>query len=558
MCTAGIAGQFPSVTGSPKLSEIPTRIAVESIIMGKKTATKITYSTLSGEGLDEVHEALDAAIEKAPESFGREYPMIIGVDRVAAARQFEDRSPIDDRIVLGRFQSGTAGHVRNAVAAARLTLPKWSLLPWQERVAHMRGVAEAIREHRWELSAILGYEVGKNRLECVGEVEECSDFVDYYCDRMEEHVGFITPMGGSGEDQRNESVLLPYGVWAVISPFNFPMALTAGPVAAALVTGNTVVAKPSPITPFAVTRLAEIIAGCDLPSGAFNFVTGSNEIVSRELVVGAGIDGVVFTGSYQVGMQLMREDATRPLPRPFIAEMGGKNPALVMKSADLDKATDGVKASAFGLQGQKCSACSRVYVEGTVREEFTRVLVEKTLNVRIGNPLEKDVWLGPVISEAAYQRYRAAIALAVEDGGHVLAGGERLSGGLFDHGFYVEPTVIDGLPLDHKLFHTELFLPIIVIGEVDGLEQALELANQTEFGLTAGIFSEDEEEIQRFFDGIEAGTIYANRRAGATAGAWPGVNPFGGWKGSASSGAGSGGPHYLQQFMREQSRVRVF
>jgi 1-pyrroline-5-carboxylate dehydrogenase len=275
-------------------------------------------------------------------------------------------------------------------------------------------------------------------------------------------------------------------------------------------------------------------------------------------VVGAGIDGVVFTGSYQVGMQLMREDATRPLPRPFIAEMGGKNPALVMKSADLDKATDGVKASAFGLQGQKCSACSRVYVEGTVREEFTRVLVEKTLNVRIGNPLEKDVWLGPVISEAAYQRYRAAIALAVEDGGHVLAGGERLSGGLFDHGFYVEPTVIDGLPLDHELFHTELFLPIIVIGEVDGLEQALELANQTEFGLTAGIFSEDEEEIQRFFDGIEAGTIYANRRAGATAGAWPGVNPFGGWKGSASSGAGAGGPHYLQQFMREQSRVRVF
>ena len=526
--------------------------------MGQTAATKITYATLSGEGLDEVHGALDAAIERAPESFGEEHPMIIGKDRVVADEQFEDRSPVDDRIVLGRFQSGTAQHVQDAVAAARRALPEWSLLPWQERVARMRAVAEAIREHRWELSVILGYEVGKNRLECVGEVEECSDFVDYYCDRMEEHVGFVEPMNGSGDEQMNLSVLRPYGVWAVLSPFNFPMALTAGPVAAALVTGNTVVAKPSPITPLAVARLAEIIAECDLPPGAFNLVTGGNETVSRELAVGAGIDGVVFTGSYRVGMQLMREDANRALPRPFIAEMGGKNPAMVMRSADLDKAADGVKASAFGLQGQKCSACSRVYAEGTVREAFTEALVEKTLGIRIGNPLEKDVWLGPVISETAYERYRTAIAQAVEDGGHVLTGGKRLSGGLFDRGFYVEPTVIDGLPLDHELFHTELFLPITVIGEVDGLEQALELANETEYGLTAGIFSEDEAEVQRFFDGIEAGTIYVNRRAGATAGAWPGINPFGGWKGSASTGAGAGGPHYLQQFMREQSRVRVF
>lgn len=526
--------------------------------MGRTTATKITYATLSGDGLDELHGALDAAIERAPASFGGEHPMIIGKDRVVADEQFEDRSPIDDGIVLGRFQIGTAQHVQDAVAAARRALPEWSLLPWQERVARMRDVAEAIREHRWELSVILGYEVGKNRLECVGEVEECSDFVDYYCDRMEEHDGFLIPMDGSGDEQMNLSVLRPYGVWAILSPFNFPMALTAGPVAAALIAGNTVVAKPSPITPFAVARFGEIIAECDLPPGTFNLVTGGNETVSRELAVGAGIDGVVFTGSYQVGMQLMRENANRALPRPFIAEMGGKNPALVMRSADLDKAADGVKASAFGLQGQKCSACSRVYVEGTVREAFTEALVERTLGIRIGNPLEKDVWLGPVISETAFERYRTAVAQAVADGGRVLIGGERLSGGLFDHGFFVEPTVIDGLPLDHELFRTELFLPITVIGEVGGLEQALQLANETEMGLTAGIFSEDEAEIQRFFDGIEAGTVYANRRAGATAGAWPGINPFGGWKGSSSSGAGAGGPHYLQQFMREQSRVRVF
>ena len=526
--------------------------------MGQTTATKITYATLSGEGLDDVHEALDEAIERAPESFGGEHYMIVGEDLVVADEQFEDHSPIDDRILLGRFQSGSTQHVRNAVAAARGALPEWSLRPWQERVAVMRGVAEAIREHRWELSVILGYEVGKNRLECVGEVEESSDFVDYYCDQMEEHQGFLTPMDGSGDGQKNVSVLRPYGVWAVLSPFNFPVALTTGPVAAALITGNTVVAKPSPITPFAVWRLAEIIAECDLPPGAFNFVTGSNEIVSRELVVAPDVDGVVFTGSYQVGMHLMREDKNRALPRPFIAEMGGKNPALVMRSADLEKATDGVKTSAFGLQGQKCSACSRVYVEGPLREAFTEMLVEKTVNVTIGNPLVKDVWLGPVISEASYERYRAAIRKAVDDGGRVLTGGNRLSGGPLEHGFYVEPTVIDGLPLDHELFRTELFLPITFIGEVDGLGHALDVANGTEFGLTAGIFSEDESEIERFFNGIEAGTVYANRRAGATAGAWPGVNPFGGWKGSASTGAGAGGPHYVQQFMREQSRVRVF
>ncbi|HIF07018.1 MAG TPA: aldehyde dehydrogenase family protein [Gemmatimonadetes bacterium] len=526
--------------------------------MSQTTTPKITYATLSGDGLDEVHDALDEAIECAPESFGGEHYMIVGEDLVVADEQFEDHSPIDDRILLGRFQSGTTQHVKNAVAAARRALPEWSSRPWQDRVAVMRGVAEAIREHRWELSVLLGYEVGKNRLECIGEVEESSDFVDYYCDRMEEHEGFLTPMEGSGDGQTNVSVLRPYGVFAVLSPFNFPVALTAGPVAAALITGNTVVAKPSPITPFAVWRLAEIISECDLPPGAFNFVTGSNEVVARELVVGPDVDGVVFTGSYQVGMQLMREDNNRALPRPFMAEMGGKNPALIMKSADLDKATDGVNASAFGLQGQKCSACSRVYVEGPVREAFTEMLVEKAEQGSIGNPLVKDVWLGPLISEASYERYRAAVDQAVADGGRVLTGGERLSGGAFEHGFYVQPTVIDGLPLDHDLFRTELFLPITVLGEVDGLGQALSLANGTEYGLTAGIFSEDESEIQRFFDEIEAGTIYANRRAGATAGAWPGINPFGGWKGSATTGAGAGGPHYIQQFMREQSRIQVF
>jgi 1-pyrroline-5-carboxylate dehydrogenase len=257
-------------------------------------------------------------------------------------------------------------------------------------------------------------------------------------------------------------------------------------------------------------------------------------------------------------MELMRESSTGTMPRPFIAEMGGKNPALVMESADLTKAADGVKNSAFGLQGQKCSACSRVYVQKNVNNNFIDLLLEESAKVVQGNPLDKDVWLGPVINEAAFKRYTKAIEKAVADGGRVLTGGSRLSGGLFDHGYYVEPTVIDGLPLDHELFRKELFVPITAIAEVNDLEQAIDLANSTEYGLTAGIFSEKDDEVDFFFNRIQAGTVYANRRAGATAGAWPGVNPFGGWKGSSSGGTGAGGPYYLKQFLREQSRLRVY
>jgi 1-pyrroline-5-carboxylate dehydrogenase len=185
------------------------------------------------------------------------------------------------------------------------------------------------------------------------------------------------------------------------------------------------------------------------------------------------------------------------------------------------------------------------------------MLVEKTKKIKVGNPLDKDVWLGPVINEAAVKTYESAVARAKADGGKILVGGNRLEGGIFDHGWFVEPTIIDGLPKNHALFSEELFVPITVLTDVTSLDEAIELANRTEYGLTAGIFSEDDNEIQRFFDSIQAGVTYANRRAGATTGAWPGINPFGGWKASGSTGRGTGGPHYVQQFMREQSRVRI-
>ncbi len=523
----------------------------------KRTEQKITYATMTADRMEDLHRELDAAIERVRTTFGRSYPLVIGAREVRAASEFDDRSPIDTRILLGRFQSGGLAEVRAAIGAAREAYPAWSARPWQDRVALLKSVANRIRDHRWDLSALMGYEAGKNRLECVGDVEESADLIEYYCDQIVEHHGFTTKLGALGPGEENLSVLRPYGVWAVISPFNFPLALAAGPSGGALVAGNTVVFKPASTTPLIGFRLMELMTEAGVPPGVFNFVTGGGGTAGQELIDNADIDGIVFTGSKDVGMHLIRDNAQRAFPRPLVIEMGGKNPALVMRSADLDKASDGVMRSAFGAQGQKCSACSRVYISRAVRDEFVRLLVDKTRRLTVGNPLHRDVYLGPVINDEAVRTYERAIAQAKADGGEILTGGHRLTEGEFAHGYFVEPTIIDRLPTNHPLFSEELFVPITVLGDVTSLDEAIALANATEYGLTAGIFSEDDREIQQFFDRIQAGVTYANRRAGATTGAWPGINSFGGWKASGSTGRGTGGPYYVPQFMREQSRVRI-
>jgi 1-pyrroline-5-carboxylate dehydrogenase len=523
----------------------------------KRAQGKITYATMSADRMEDLHRELDAAIDRVPASFGRSYPLVIGGREVRAASELEDRSPTDTRILLGTFQSASREQVRDAVAAAKAAYPAWSARPWRERVALLKKVANKIRERRFELSALMGYEAGKSRLECVGDVEESADLIEYYCNQIEEHQGFQMTLGTLGPGEENSSVLRPYGVWAVISPFNFPLALAAGPAGAALVSGNTVVFKPASVTPLLGYKLYEAMKEGGMPDGVFNFITGGGSTAGQELVDHRDIDGIVFTGSKDVGMRLIRDNAARPVPRPLIIEMGGKNPALIMKSANLDKATDGVMRSAFGAQGQKCSACSRVYVSAAVRDEFVRLLVEKTSKIKVGNPLRRDVYLGPVISEEAVKTYEQSVRRAEADGARILTGGHRLTDGELAHGYFVEPTVIDGLPPSHPLFSEELFVPITLVAEVMTLDEAIELANGTEYGLTAGIFSEDDREIEQFFNRIQAGVTYANRRAGATTGAWPGINSFGGWKASGSTGRGTGGPYYVQQFMREQSRVRI-
>jgi 1-pyrroline-5-carboxylate dehydrogenase len=246
---------------------------------------------------------------------------------------------------------------------------------------------------------------------------------------------------------------------------------------------------------------------------------------------------------------------TRDYPRPIITEMGGKNPAIVTRRADLDMAAEGVMRSAFGFDGQKCSANSRVYVDRAVAAEFVEKLGERARAIRVGDPTHRDSWMGPVINERALKTFTDAAEEARRDGGRIVAGGEVLRDEATERGYFPTPTVVAGLPLDHRLFRDELFVPFVVVGEVDSLDQAIEQANGTPYGLTAGIFTEDRAEAERFLDRIEAGVVYVNRRAGATTGAWPGIQSFGGWKGSGSSGKNGLGPYYVQQFLREQSQT---
>jgi 1-pyrroline-5-carboxylate dehydrogenase len=407
-----------------------------------------------------------------------------------------------------------------------------------------------------DFAGLMAIEVGKNRLEALGEVEESADLIRYYAKTAEDNNFYDHPMDNLGDAAvRTRSILRPLGVFAVISPFNFPMALSAGPTSAALMAGNTVVFKPATAGAMSGVALMEAYRDAGLPDGVINFVMGPGDTVGQELAENPGIDGIVFTGSYEVGFALHRS-FSRLYPRPCIVEMGGKNPAIVARSADLEEAAEGIMRSAFGFGGQKCSANSRVYVEKPVHDDLVRLLVEKSEKITIGDPLPRENWLGPVIDQRAVDRHQQAVSEARRDG-RVFMGGERLTDGSLGRGFYVEPTVVGGLPADHRLFRDELFVPFTAVHAVDSFDQALDLANDSIYGLTAGVYSEDPGEVQQFLDRIEAGVLYVNRRAGATTGAWPGVQPFGGWKGSGSTGKAGLSMYYVAQFLREQSHTVV-
>ncbi len=525
--------------------------------MTTDTTFKLTYSTMFNPP-EVLHTHFAEAMAALKANLGKEIPMFIGGEERVVAEKYHEYSPINTDLHLATFQKGGTQDALDAIAAARQAFPSWSRMYWDERVYLLRKAAELIDRRLFEMGAVVTLEVGKNRMEALGDVAEMAELIRYACDQMEAHHGYRAKMAKDplpGFDSSNTSVLKPYGVWVVISPFNFPAALTGGPVGAALVAGNTVVIKPASVTTWTTALLVDCMRQAGIPDGVVNFVSGPGSTVGAALVESKDVDGITFTGSLEVGMGIYRSFAQGDYVRPIILEMGGKNPAIVSKHADLEDAAMGIVRSAFGLQGQKCSACSRVFVESEVYDDLVERLVDLTSKLAVGDPAERETYMGPVITKSAYEDFRAFCA-ELKEAGKVVAGGDVVTGGDLGKGYFCQPTIAVDVPLEHRLWRHEMFLPITLVHPVKNLDEAMTLANDTLYGLTAGFYG-SEAEVTWFFDNIKAGVVYANRPQGATTGAWPGYQPFGGWKGSGASGKNAGGLYYLPLYLHEQSQTQI-
>ena len=485
--------------------------------------------------------------------------MYIGDEEVMSdAGEFEHKSPIDTSVTVGFFQLGMRTHARDAIEAAKAGFAKWSSTAWRERVRVLEKTAALIDQRKFEIAVAITYEVGKNRLEALAECWEAVDAIKYYAALMRKEDGYTSRMGPGGPGENCRLVCKPLGVWPVISPFNFPFMLASGMALGALMTGNAVILKPTSEAPLTGLMLYKVYADAGVPRGAVNYVTGPGSNFEEEFVSNEGVAGIAFTGSRDVGMRLYRGFFTKqPYPKPILLEMGSKNPTIVTARADIPKAVEGSVRAAFGYGGQKCSATSRIYVQNSVKAKFLSALTERVDKLKVGDPRQKDVFMGPVINERAVKTFQDAVKEANEAGAEIVTGGVVVREGPGARGYYVAPTVITGLPSNHRLFSDELFVPLVVVDGFDRLDDAIAKANATEYGLTAGIFSKDAGEVKRFFDGINFGVAYANRSGGSTTGAWPGAQSFTGWNASGATGRGVGGPHYLLNFLRDQSQTDV-
>jgi 1-pyrroline-5-carboxylate dehydrogenase len=489
---------------------------------------RLTYATMYNPP-EEMHARFEAALAKVRKGLGATHPLFIdGKDRAGAVTE-ERASPIDRELKLGRFPLAQADEVDAAIAAAHRAFPGWRATPFAERVRLMRKVADVMEARVYEIAAALVLEVGKNRMEALGEAQESVDFFRCYADDFESHQGYEFDLPNdplTGFVSRNRSVMRPYGVWGVIAPFNFPNALAAGPTAAALVTGNTVVLKCASDTPWAGQLLADCIRDAGLPAGVFNYIAGSGAAAGEQLVHDARTAGMTFTGSVAVGRSIM-------------AAM----------------AASGLLRSAYGMGGQKCSAASRLYVHEKVADDLLARIEKQVDAIRIGDPTLRENWLGPVVNARAYENYSRFVSQLRAGGATLRRGGSPRKEGALARGYYVEPVLAEA-PAEHPLWKYEMFLPILMAQRFRSPDDAMRLANDTDMGLTAGFYGAPDE-VAWFQDNIEAGVTYANRAQGATTGAWPGYQPFGGWKGSGSSGKAIASAYYLPLYLREQSRTVV-
>jgi 1-pyrroline-5-carboxylate dehydrogenase len=493
-----------------------------------------------------VAAAYRAALEEARRSLGRDAPVVIGGSAVATDTTIESVNPARPGEVVGVAGAASAAIAEAALSAAWEAFPDWAATPAERRAEIVHAIGDRMHDRKMEIAAWMTLEAGKNYAESEADVAEAIDFCRYYAHEALRLAAPVEVHEYPGES--NESFLLPLGAGVAIPPWNFPVAIlvgmTVGPVAA----GNTVVLKPASNTPVLGSLFMEAVAEAGVPPGVINFVPGPGGEIGDMLVEHPRTRFINFTGSKEVGLRIAERSAiVHPgqswLKRSFM-EMGGKDAIVVDETADLDAAADGVVRSAYGFQGQKCSACSRLIAVDAVHDELLDMVVARTEALPIGDPAENHP-VGPVISAAQHRSVLAEIEAGRSEA-QLVTGGEALD---LDGGYYIRPTVFSGVDPKARLAQHEIFGPVLSVIRAADFDDALAIANNTEFGLTGGLYSSDPERIARARGEFHVGNLYINRKI---TGALVGIQPFGGFKLSGSN-AKAGGPDYLRLFMEMKS-----
>jgi 1-pyrroline-5-carboxylate dehydrogenase len=493
---------------------------------------------------EENAQLMRAAIERVRGQLGRDYPLVIGGERIETGRTFDSINPAKKTEVVGRFQKATEELARRAVETADETFKTWSRTPAEERAELLFRVAAILRERRHELSAWMIFEVGKTWAEADGDTAEAIDFCEFYAREMLRYSAPQPIVKLEGEENRLEYI--PLGVGVVIPPWNFPLAIMAGMTVASWVTGNTVVLKPSSDAPTIAYKFFEILEEAGLPAGVVNFMTGSGAEVGDVVVDHPRTRYVAFTGSKEIGLRINERAAKHQEGQVWIkrvvAEMGGKDAIIVDADTDLDDAATGVVQSAFGFQGQKCSACSRAIIHSDVYEPMLERIAARTEKLKLGDPTDGATNLSAVINQKAFKTIGDYIEKGAAEGGRVIAGG----GTDGEQGFYIEPTVIADVKPGDRIEQEEIFGPVLAVIRAKDFDDALRIANDTEYGLTGAVYTNDPEKLERAKREFHVGNLYLNRKC---TGALVGVHPFGGFNMSGTDSK-AGGRDYLALFMQ--------
>ncbi|HKE25156.1 MAG TPA: L-glutamate gamma-semialdehyde dehydrogenase [Bryobacteraceae bacterium] len=489
---------------------------------------------------------MEEALGQVRAQFGREYPLHIGGETISTGDKLTSVNPSNTSEIVGVHHRANADLARRAVESAYAFFPQWSRTPAEERIRMALEAARLLRVRKFEFDAWLVLEAGKTWPEAEADVSEAIDFCEYYARSMERLAGPQPVVQLPGE--KDEMVYIALGVGVVIPPWNFPLAILVGMTVAALVTGNTVVLKPSSETPTIAAKFAEVLRDAGFPDRAFTLLAGSGAAVGDTLVEHPKTRFVSFTGSRDVGLRINELAAKTQKGQVWIkrviAEMGGKDAIIVDADADVDKAVDAVLASAFGYQGQKCSACSRAIVDAKVYDAFLEKLAPKAKALKVGRSDDPGNYMGPVISEGA----RKTVVQYIETGkkeGRLMVGDQPVP----DGGYFVAPTVIADVDSKARIFQEEIFGPVLAVTKAKDFAHALELANDSQYGLTGAVFSNNPEHLRRAKESFHVGNLYFNRKC---TGAMVGAHPFGGFNMSGTDSK-AGGPDYLLLFLQAKS-----